>query len=140
MRAFDGGAPSARRGAGTTSTSYRARRAWAEHLAETGHPTLRFDLPGTGDSGGVPPDPGRLAAREPTRPRGRAAWLRDAHRRSADPAIAMGLGGLVTLKSIGEGAGIDDVVALVDARYRPRVRRADRAFADLQHLAVSLSR
>ena len=43
-------------------TSYRARRAWAEHLADGGHPTLRFDFPGTGDSAGVPADPGRLAA------------------------------------------------------------------------------
>ena len=32
--------------------SYRSRRRWAERLAADGHPTLRLDLPGTGDSAG----------------------------------------------------------------------------------------
>ena len=42
--------------------SYRSRRAWAEHLAERGHPTLRIDFPGSGDSAGSPADPGRVEA------------------------------------------------------------------------------
>jgi hypothetical protein len=55
-------------------TSYRARRAWAEHLADGGHPTLRFDFPGTGDRPACP-RPGRLAAwTEATA--AAAAWLR----------------------------------------------------------------
>ena len=34
--------------------SYRSRREWAERLALAGYPTLRFDLPGSGDSAGAP--------------------------------------------------------------------------------------
>jgi len=43
-------------------SSYRGLRSWAVHLAESGYPTLRMDLPGTGDSGGSPRDPERLQA------------------------------------------------------------------------------
>jgi pimeloyl-ACP methyl ester carboxylesterase len=42
--------------------SYRARREWAEDLAAKAVPVLRFDLPGTGDSGGYPSDPARVEA------------------------------------------------------------------------------
>jgi len=40
--------------------SYRIRREWAEQLAREGHTALRIDLPGSGDSGGAPSDPGQL--------------------------------------------------------------------------------
>src|ERR1700678_1378655 len=42
--------------------SYRSRRDWAELLAARGYPTLRLDLPGSGDSAGGPADPGQLSA------------------------------------------------------------------------------
>ena len=119
-------------------TSYRARRAWAEHLAETGRPTLRIDLPGTGDSGGVPADDGRLAAWSDAIA-GAAAWLRDASGARRVTAIAMGLGGLVTLMSIGEGADIDDVVLWATPGSGRAFVRAERAFANLQTSRYSLT-
>src|SRR5437588_6448648 len=42
--------------------SYRCRREWAEDLAAAGHPSLRFDLLGSGDSAGSPADAGRVEA------------------------------------------------------------------------------
>ena len=119
-------------------TSYRARRAWAEHLAETGRPTLRIDLPGTGDSGGVPADDGRLAAWSDAIA-GAAAWLRDASGARRVTAIAMGLGGLVTLTSTGEGADIDDVVLWATPGSGRAFVRAERAFANLQTSRYSLT-
>jgi alpha-beta hydrolase superfamily lysophospholipase len=119
-------------------TSYRARRAWAEHLADLGHPTLRFDLPGTGDSGGVPADADRLAAWTAATA-GAAAWLRDATGGRQIAAIGMGLGGLVALKAIGEGVGIDEFVAWATPGSGHSFIRAERAFAALQASRYSLS-
>ena len=42
--------------------SHRGRRAWALMLASLGYSTARLDLPSTGNSGGLPSDPGRLDA------------------------------------------------------------------------------
>src|SRR5665213_1803171 len=42
--------------------AHRSLRALAGELAQAGHPALRFDLPGSGDSGGAPRDPDRLGA------------------------------------------------------------------------------
>ena len=50
------------------TASYRVRYRWAEHLAAAGHPVLRIDLPGVGDSAGSPRGPTRRrgCARRPT--------------------------------------------------------------------------
>lgn len=42
--------------------AYPALRIFAERLAASGHPVLRFDYDGTGDSGGLDSDPGRVRA------------------------------------------------------------------------------
>lgn len=42
--------------------AYPALRTFAERLAAAGHPVLRFDYDGTGDSGGLDSDPGRVRA------------------------------------------------------------------------------
>lgn len=42
--------------------AYPTFRIFAERLAASGHPVLRFDYDGTGDSGGLDSDPGRVRA------------------------------------------------------------------------------
>ncbi len=102
--------------------SYRSRREWAEYLARAGYPTLRIDLPGTGDSGGSPEDPGRLEAWSEAV--GFAAkWLGAAGNCGRVAAIGIGLGGLVICSAIAEGAPVDEAILwAVPARGRSFVR------------------
>jgi dienelactone hydrolase len=111
--------------------SHRGRRAWAEHLAVDDIPTLRFDLPGTADSGGGPLDPGRVAAWTDTVSRA-ADWLRAHTGCERVAAIGIGLGGLVAARAAAEGAAIEDLVLWgVPARGRTLVRELN-AFARLE--------
>jgi alpha-beta hydrolase superfamily lysophospholipase len=105
--------------------SYRPRREWAEQLASAGHPTLRFDWPGTGDSGGSPRDPRRLEAW--TDAVGAAvAWLRLTAGDSRVAAMGLGLGGLVAWRAVSQGVSIDDLVLwAVPARGRQFVRELE---------------
>ena len=119
-------------------TSYRARRAWAEHLAEAGHPTLRFDFPGTGDSGGASGDDGRLATWRGAIA-GATEWLRHTSGGRRVAAVGMGLGGLVAIHAIGEGAAIDELVAWATPGNGRAFVRAERAFANLQTSRYSLT-
>lgn len=118
--------------------SYRARRSWAEQLAAAGYPTLRFDFPGTGDSGGSASDPGRVQA-SANAVAGAAAWLRSETGCSRIAAIGLGLGGLLAAKGIAEGAGIDDLVLWgVPDRGQGFVRQ-ERAFSQMQTSRYSLA-
>lgn len=111
--------------------SYRSRRDWAMELAASGHPTLRIDLPSSGDSGGSPEDPGRLSAWTGA-VSAAASWLRDATGCSETAAIGIGLGGLVICGAIAEGAPIDDLVLwAVPSRGRSFVREL-RAFGRME--------
>jgi alpha-beta hydrolase superfamily lysophospholipase len=102
--------------------SYRSRRDWAMELATSGHPTLRIDLPSSGDSGGSPQDPGRLAAWTGA-VSAAASWLREATGCPETAAIGIGLGGLVICSAVAEGAPIDDLVLwAVPSRGRSFVR------------------
>jgi pimeloyl-ACP methyl ester carboxylesterase len=89
--------------------AHRSLRALAGALAQAGVPALRFDLPGTGDSGGLPRDPGRMdvwtAAVEAA-----AGALRAASGCERVVAVGVGLGGMVAYRAITLGAAIDDLV------------------------------
>ena len=113
------------------TASYTGRRAWADSLADAGHPTLRIDLPGTGESGGTAGDPGLVAAWTDAITTA-ASWLAAVPGVSAVAAIGLGLGGLLTAAAIGRGARIDDLV-LWSAPVRGRTfLREQRAFSALQ--------
>jgi alpha-beta hydrolase superfamily lysophospholipase len=111
--------------------SYRSRRTWAEHLAERGHPTLRLDLPGTGDSAGDAGTPDLVAAWIEA-VRGAASWLSAMSGGSPVSLVGLGLGGLVALHAIARGAPVGGAVLWATASSgREEVRRL-RAFARLQ--------
>jgi pimeloyl-ACP methyl ester carboxylesterase len=116
--------------------SYRPRRTWAEYLAEAGHPTLRFDFPGTGDSSGSPRGPDRVQAWSEAVVSA-ASWLRERTGRRRVAAIGMGLGGLMACKAIADGASIDETVLwAVTARGASFVRET-RAFALMEDTDAS---
>jgi alpha-beta hydrolase superfamily lysophospholipase len=111
--------------------SYRSRRNWAIQLAASGYPTLRIDLPGTGDSGGSPRDPARLEAWTDATSVA-AAWLRNTSSCDRIAAFGIGLGGLVICCSIAASAPIDEVILwAVPSRGRTFLREL-RTFARLQ--------
>ncbi|HTU78127.1 MAG TPA: hypothetical protein VMF09_05140 [Solirubrobacteraceae bacterium] len=111
--------------------SYRSRRDWAEGLARAGFSTLRFDLPGSGDSAGDPGDPGRLDAW--TRALANAArWLVHADGASRVTAIGIALGGILACRAALTGAPIEELVLWhVPAEGRALVREL-RAFSALE--------
>jgi dienelactone hydrolase len=111
--------------------SYRSRRYWAERLADAGYATIRLSYPGTGDSGGMPRDPGRLDAWTAA-VSSAGAWLREASGASRIVAVALGLGGLLAYRAMAFGAPIDDLVLwATPARGRALVRQL-RAFSKLE--------
>lgn len=111
--------------------SHRTRRAWAQHLAGAGHPTLRFDLPACGDSGGSPRDPGRVEAWS-TAIASAADWLRDGTGCARVTVIGLGLGGLMARRALAEGARIDDLVLWAAPKDGSAFVRRQRASARLQ--------
>ncbi len=118
--------------------SYRPRRDWAEDLAGRGHPTLRLDLPGTGDSSGTPDDPRRLDAWSDC-VCATAAWLSEQTSARRICAIGIGLGGLVVCRAAAAGAPIDEAVLWgTPSRGRTFVREL-RAFARLESAQVTVT-
>ncbi len=110
--------------------SYRSRREWAEQLAAAGHSTLRIDLPSTGDSGGSPEDPERLAAWIASVIVA-SEWL-SAHGGDRVAAIGIGLGGLLVGAAAADGARIDEAVLwATPSRGRSFVREL-RAFGRME--------
>lgn len=113
--------------------SARSRRALADALATAGLPTLRIDLPGTGDSDGSPRDDGlvedwlRAVSRS-------AAWLQALDGTRTVAIVGLGLGGLLARAAIAAGAPADELVLWgVPPNGREFLRRT-RAFARLAGL------
>jgi alpha-beta hydrolase superfamily lysophospholipase len=108
--------------------SHRSVRAFAGALAHAGFPALRFDLPGTGDSGGSPR--GRALLEPWTAAVAAAAVaLADEARCERIVAIGIGLGGMLACRAMALGAPIDDLVLwAVPSRGSTFVREL-RAFA-----------
>lgn len=111
--------------------SYRSRRDWARQLADEGFPSLRIDLPGTGDSGGSPHDRQRLATWADAL--GSAvAELRSMTGCARVAAIGIGLGGLLICDAISHGAVIEDVVLWAAPGRGRTLLRELRTFASLE--------
>jgi pimeloyl-ACP methyl ester carboxylesterase len=108
--------------------TYRARRAWARRLCRAGHPVIRFDLPGTGDSPGDVHDPDRLDAWTAAAAAA-ADWLRaDAGCRRV-AGIGIGLGGMIAWRAAAQGAAIDDLALWAVPLKGRRLLREARAAA-----------
>ena len=117
--------------------SHRSLRALAGALAQAGHPALRFDLPGSGDSSGSPRDPERLEAW--TASVGAAAeTLRSASGCDRVIAVGVGLGGMLALRAAALGAAVDDLAlwavpsrgTLLVREMRTFARMADAELVD----------
>jgi alpha-beta hydrolase superfamily lysophospholipase len=113
------------------TASYRPRKGWAEQLAAAGHPTLRFDLPGVGDSSGSAGDPG-IFADWIDAVSDAARWLRDRSGRSRVVVLGLGLGGLLVAAAAEVGAEVDELVLwAVPSRGKRFLREVD-SFARVQ--------
>lgn len=89
--------------------SERGRLEWADALARAGYPTLRFDLPGTAESGGSPRDEGLfdswlLAVAEA------AVCLRRECGVERVVALGLGMGAGLALRSLASEAQIDGLM------------------------------
>ena len=105
-------------------------RDWAAHLAAHGHPVIRLDLPGTGDSAGGPADPGRRRRGRP--PSGRRP-PGSAPRRPSQTVvgIGIGLGGLLVYEAAARGELDHIVLWATPGRGRTLVRELS-AFSALE--------
>jgi pimeloyl-ACP methyl ester carboxylesterase len=111
--------------------SYRVRRTWAARLAAAGFPTLRFDLPATGNSGGAIDDDA-VAADWAAAVGGAATWLADTEGTEAVAALGIGLGGLLALMAIDAGAPIAALALWGAAGRGKRFARETKAFSRMQ--------
>jgi alpha-beta hydrolase superfamily lysophospholipase len=111
--------------------SYRPRRALALQLAAAGHPTLRFDLPGTGNSAGSPRDDdlvgGWLEAVGAA-----AEWLRAETGGGRLAVLGLGLGGLLALEAASRGTAIDELALWAAPPTGAAFVKEVRKFARLQ--------
>jgi alpha-beta hydrolase superfamily lysophospholipase len=111
-------------------TSYRARRNWAQRLAQAGYPAVRFDLPTTGDSGGGPREPARVALWVDATAQ-MVAWVRERTGAQRIALVGLGLGGLLAWQAAADGADVQDLLLWgVPASGRAMLRE-HRAYAQV---------
>ena len=111
--------------------SYRSRRRWAEALAAAGHPVLRIDLPGSGDSGGGPGMAG-LLDRWVEAIVLAGGWLRDEAGVPALALLGLGLGALLAEEALARGLRAEELVCWGAPPSGRHFFREMRAFAALQ--------
>lgn len=112
--------------------SFRTRRVWAERLAARGHATLRFELPGTGDSEGDH-DEADLLGKWVTATGIAAEWLATSGPEDGTvAAIGLGLGGLILREAVNAGAPVSSMVLWGAPASGARFVREVRAFSRLQ--------
>ncbi len=111
--------------------SYRVLRAWAQRLAADGFPVLRLTLPGGGDSGGDPRDPGRLDAWT-SAVTSAAGAVRGQSGARAVVAVGLGLGGMLACRAAEAGAAIDGLVLWASPARGRDLTRQLKAFARLE--------
>ncbi|WP_026911159.1 alpha/beta hydrolase [Patulibacter minatonensis] len=120
-------------------SAHRPLRTWAHHLARRGHPVLRIDLPGSGDSAGDPKHPdlvgawraGILAA---------ATALATSQGAPEVRVIALGLPGLVVVDGLrhDDASAIGDVALWGVASRGRTVIRQLQAFAQLERSTAAI--
>jgi pimeloyl-ACP methyl ester carboxylesterase len=111
--------------------SYRILREWAGRLAVAGFPVLRLTLPGCGDSGGDPRDPGRVQAwTSAVTVAARAVRVQSGM--SAVVAVGLGLGGMLACRAAEAGAPIDGLVLWASPARGRELTRQLKAFARLE--------
>jgi len=108
--------------------SYRPLRFMAQTFANRGIPTLRYDLPGTGDSSGDARDRGLFDAW--IQSVGSAAWeLRESTGVEDVAVVGIRLGAMLAVAAAARGANIQDLVLWGAAATGRSVLRALRATA-----------
>lgn len=110
---------------------HRNLRAWASHLAESGHAAVRLTYPGTGDSGGNPRDPARLDAWTEA-VAAAAAFARETSGASVVVAVGLSLGGILAYRAASAGARLDGLVLWSTPDRGRELIRQLRAFHHLE--------
>ncbi len=111
--------------------SYRSRRRWAELLALAGHPVLRIDLPGTGDSGGGP-DTAALLDRWVEAIALAGKWLRGRDEASGLALLGLGLGALLAEEAVARGLEAEELICWGAPASGRHFAREVKAFGALQ--------